>query len=127
MLRRAPLILAITGEGTSAPPVVERIYLGLSTDLVISPDELNILTVDGEAYCRLMRGFSVHYWLIARLATLPDITVARINNGENQIGGFQKMPMTVVPTGETEPYNVWRSNWMLSNAPPGFRLRVIDL
>ena len=90
-------------------------YFGTSADETPLGAELTLAAVNGVATILAYAG-DMHV-LIARLATEDDITVVRRSDdpsNTNQIGAFTKFASTVVPTGETEAFNVWVSNQALS-------------
>lgn len=95
--------------------VTDDIYFGFSTDDTPQGSELTIEAVSGSATLPAHTGS--RYQLIARLATEADFTSAVYSDAPNtnQIGAFTKFGSTVVPTGETEVFNVWVSNQNLQN------------
>ena len=96
-------------------PVTDDIYFGTSIDADPNANEATILAVAGVGTVPAYPGSM--YLLIFRLATEADITRATFSDdssGTNQVGAFTKFGSTLVPTGETEAFNVWVSNQALT-------------
>ena len=111
------ITIASTGGGGTPTPPTDDIYFGLSADEIPLGSELTIPAVNGVGTIAAYVG-SMHQ-LIARLATEGDITSVLFSDdasNTNQVGAFTKYASTVIPTGETEAFNVWVSNQNLSNA-----------
>ena len=104
----------VIAGGGGTPVVMDDLYFGLSADDAPLGSEL---TIDGVNGVGTIPAFSDMYMLIARLATEDDITSVLFSDDPsqtNQIGAFTKHANTVVPAGETEQYNVWVSNQLLT-------------
>ena len=104
-------------DGIAGAVVTDDIYFGTSADAIPTGAELTIPAVAGVGTITMYAGERHH--LIARLATEADITRVVYSDdvsGTNQVGAFTKYASTVVPTGETEAYNVWVSNQPLEQA-----------
>ena len=104
------------GGGGSGMAVTDDLYLGTSDDEIPGPDELNVPGVNGMGVIEDYVGHKHH--LIARLASEGDITGVFYSDDpsmDNAIGAFTKYADTVIPTGETEEFNVWVSNQALTN------------
>ena len=107
----------VTGGGGGGETITDDIYFGTSSDETPTGAELTIPGVNGvgtiPTYTGDMR------ILIARLATEGDITEVYYSTDAsqtNQIGTVTKFGTTVVPTDETEAFNVWVGNQPVSNA-----------
>ena len=104
------------GGGTPVPTVTDDIYFGTSDDDTPEPDELDIPAVNGVGTIPSYSGHRHH--LIARLASESDITRVVYSDDPtmtNIIGAFSRYMNTVVPTGESLPFNVWVTNQALTN------------
>ena len=104
------------GGGGGGSIVTDDIYFGLSTDDTPQGSEL---TIAGVAGVGTIPAFNNRYMLIARLATEDDIlsvTFSDDQSGLNQVAAFAKYSSTVVPTVESEAFNVWVSNQLLTQA-----------
>ena len=97
------------GGGTPMP--TDDFYFGTSLDETPEGAELTIAGVNGSGLIPAYTG--TRRLLIARLATEDDITSVIFSDDQsntNQVGAFTKFGSTVIPTGETEAFNVWVSN-----------------
>ena len=104
------------GGGGGVGIVTDDIYFGLSTDDTPQGSEL---TIAGVAGVGTIPAFNNRYMLIARLATEDDILSVMFSDdqsGLNQAAAFTKYSSTVVPTVESEAFNVWVSNQLLTQA-----------
>lgn len=103
----------VSGGGTPTPVDVD-FFLGLSGDTTPEGPELTVQAANGVG---TILAFVDMYMLIARLASEDDIAEVFFSDDQshtNQIGAFTKFGATVVPPGETEPYNVWVSDELLT-------------
>ena len=106
----------IASGGTPTPTVTDDIYFGTSDDDTPEPDELDIPAVNGVGTISAYTGHQHH--LIARLASEADITRVVYSDDPtmtNVIGAYSQFASTVIPTGETLPFNVWVTNQALTN------------
>ena len=111
------LNLVVTGGGPPSPPASLTTYFGTSDDDTPTGGELTIAGVAGVGILPAYAGDKHH--LIARLASEGDISQVFYSDDSsqtNQIGAFTKFGSAVVPTGETEDFNVWVSNQALTHA-----------
>ena len=93
------------------------LYFGTSADDTPTGAELTIAGSMGTGTIPAYAG-SMHL-LIARLATEGDITSVIFSDDAtmtNMVGAFTKFGSTIMPTGETDAYNVWVSNQLLTQA-----------
>lgn len=108
---------AAVAAGGGGGMVTDDIYFGVSADETPQGSELTVEAVNGVGTIAAYSG-SMHH-LIARLASEGDITSVTYSDDQsatNQIGVFTKFGSTVMPTGETEAFNVWVSDQSLSQA-----------
>ena len=111
-------VLTITvGSSGGGGTITDDIYWGTSADETPLGSELTIAATAGAAEIPAYVG-DMHV-LVARLATEADFThIVRSDDVSqtNQFGGFTKFSSTVVPTGESDAFNVWVSNQALSQS-----------
>ena len=106
----------VVAGGTPTPTPSDDLYFGTSADAIPEPAEATIPGVAGRGTIPVYAG--VRHHLIFQLASETDITsVVRSDDStmSNLLAGFTKYMDTVIPAGETEPFDVWVSNQALSN------------
>ena len=103
----------VVGAG---PAPSDDLYFGTSADAIPEPAEATIDGVAGRGTIPIYDGLL--HQLIFQLASETDITSAVRSDDStmsNLLAGFTKYGDTVIPAGETEPFDVWVSNQALSN------------
>ena len=103
-------------EVGASPAPSDDLYFGTSADEIPEPAEATIEGVAGRGTFEMYDGLLHH--LIYQLASETDITSAVRSDDStmsNLLAGFTKYANTVIPVGETEPFDVWVSNQALSN------------
>ena len=112
---RARYIPPTGGGGTPTP--ADDFVFGTSADDTPQGSELTIAAGNGVGTIPAYAGS--RYLLIARLASESDITSILFSDDSsqtNQVGIVTKWGSAIVPTGETDAYNVWVSNQALTQA-----------
>ena len=106
----------VVAGGTPTPTPSDDLYFGTSADAIPEPAEATIDGVAGRGTIPIYDGLL--HQLIFQLASETDITSAVRSDDStmsNLLAGFTKYGDTVIPAGETEPFDVWVSNQALSN------------
>ena len=101
-------------SGGGGVVVADDMYFGTSVDDVPEADEATVSAVAGVG--EILAYVGSMYLLIFRLATEADISSVVFSDdasNTNQVGVLSKEGATIVPTGETEAFNVWVSNQAL--------------
>ena len=100
---------SVASAGT-AVLVTDDFYLGTSDDAIPIAAELTVGAPNGVG--TIVAYLGSKHQLIARLASEVDITSVIQSSdptSQNQKIGFVKYANTVIPPGETQPFNVWVS------------------
>ena len=119
LIEPGAVVIPETSVTPSVPvmTLTDNVFFGTSTDEIPESAELNVEGTGGVGTVLAYTG-SMHL-LIARLESEPDISRVLFSGDSshtNQIGGLTKYSTTVIPTGETDPYNVWVSNQSLTQS-----------
>ena len=102
--------------GMMTPTPTDDFYFGTSTDATPQGSEATVAGINGTGTIFSYTG-DMHL-LIFRLESEADITRVLFSTDStqtNQIGAFTKFGSTVIPTGETLPFEVWVTNQAVSN------------